>query len=46
MVHRIASSGRYFAQPHQIESEWSYEDVMQAHDMLDMYDDLEVLRAR
>jgi hypothetical protein len=39
-VHRIASSNRYHASPREILDRWTKEEVMQAHEVLNMYDEL------
>lgn len=40
-VHRIAASGRYADSLITIQTQWSLDDLYEAHDVLDMYDELE-----
>jgi hypothetical protein len=42
-VHKIAASGRYAASPHEILDRWTKEEVMQAHEVLQMYERLDAL---
>jgi hypothetical protein len=40
-IHRIAASERYADNLITIQTLWSLDDLYEAHDVLDMYDDLE-----
>lgn len=40
-IHRIATSGRYAEQLTTIQTQWSLDDLYEAHEVLDMYDELD-----
>lgn len=40
LVHRIAASDRYSSGLHEIETQWSIEDLLDAHQVLDIYESL------
>jgi len=45
-IHRVATSARYRSGLVEIQTAWSLDDLYEAHDVLDMYDELEHLAAR
>ena len=45
-IHRIATSRHYSTSLVEIQTEWSLDDLYEAHDVLDMYDALDELEAR
>lgn len=45
-MHRVASSGRYHSPLHEIETLWSFDDVLAANVVLDLYEESERRAAR
>lgn len=46
MIHRVASSGRYSDGLVAIQLDWSIDDVLDANDVLDMFERLEDKQAQ
>jgi hypothetical protein len=44
-IHRIAASERYSASLTEIQIQWSVEDLYEAHDVLDLYEELDRMQA-
>ena len=40
-VHRIATNERYCVSPHEIRERWSWPEVLEAHALLDAFEDAE-----
>lgn len=45
-MHRIATSGRYRADPHEIRTRWTWDEVLEANAMLDAFEAAEDAAAK
>jgi hypothetical protein len=45
-VHRIATSSRYRVSPREVRASWSWREVLEAHLVLDAFDDAETEAAK
>jgi hypothetical protein len=44
MIHRVATSRKYYSSLIEIQTCWSLDDLMDAIGVLDMYDELEAMK--